>query len=188
MLNFIKQQKLLLMMSVLILLVLLVIDPILNMDGESQNNFNQLPTLPNYSPEQVKKQVTDNNVIKNILAMFEVNDNDDKNAVINNNVKIMSNEQQQQQQGLLKQLYIGQKRYVLNAIISDRANGQPIDKSYQAILNVYDAEQNSTKSIYVRQGEAIAEYSIIELNKKSLYLQQDQRKIELRLFQPTEIK
>lgn len=158
------------------------------MDDESQSNLNQLPILPNYSPEQVKKEVVENNVINNILAMFEVNDNDDKNAAENNNVNIMPNEQQLQQQGLLKQLYIGQKRYVVNAIISDRANGKPIDKSYQAILNVFDAEQNSAKTIYVTQGEVIANYSIIELNKNSIYLQQDQRKIELRLFQPTELK
>jgi hypothetical protein len=188
MLTFIKQQKLLLMMSVLMLLALLVIDPIINMEAESQSHLNQLPTLPNYSPEQVKKEVANNNVINNILAMFEVNDDDDKTAAENNNVNIMPNEQQLQQQGLLKKLYIGQKRYVLNAIISDRANGKPIDKSYQAILNVFDAEQNSAKTIYVTQGEVIADYSIIELNKNSIYLQQDQRKIELRLFQPTEIK
>jgi len=175
-------------MSVLMLLALLVIDPIINMDGESQSHLNQLPTLPNYSPDQVKKEVADSNVINNILAMFEVNDNDDKNAVENNNAKIMPNELQLQQQGLLKQLYIGQKRYVLNAIISDRANGKSIGKSYQAILNVFDAEQNSAKTIYVSQGEKIADYSIIELNRNSIYLQQDQRKIELRLFQPTEIR
>jgi len=174
-------------MSVLILLALLVIDPVINMDGESESSLNQLPSLPNYSPEQDKKEVADNKVISNILAMFEIN-NDNEDAVKNNNVNIMSDDQQQQQQGLLKQLYIGQKRYVLSAIISDRANGQPVDKSYQAILNVFDAEQNSTKSIYVSQGDAIAEYSIIELNKNSIHLQQEQRKIELRLFQPTEIK
>lgn len=172
-------------MSVLLLLSLLIVDPILNMESEAQSNLNQLPTLPNYTTEQVKNEEADSKVINNILAMFK---NGDKNSVDNNKSQVMPNEQQLQQQGLLKQLYIGQKRYMLNAIISDRANGKPIDKSYQAILNVFDAEQNSTKTINVSQGEKIVDYSIIELNNISIYLQQDQRKIELRLFQPTEIK
>jgi hypothetical protein len=186
MLKLIIQQKWLLLMSVLLLLSLLIVDPILNMESEAQGKLNQLPILPVYSAERADKEETDSKVINNILAMFEVKD--DKNSGNNNSAQFMPNEQQLQQQGLLKQLYIGQKRYMLNAIISDRANGRPVDKSYQAILNVFDAEQNSTKTINVSQGEKIADYSITELNNISIYLQQDQRKIELRLFQPTEIK
>ncbi|WP_337841047.1 hypothetical protein [Rheinheimera sp.] len=135
-----------------------------------------LPVLP---INKVAPVPGSHDVVQQLISQLEQSDITEVEAEDNKD-KGMSLEQQQQQQGLLKELYIGDKVYRLTAIV--RQAGR-----YKAVLSVGDnkaATAARPSRLTLQQGDMLDGYQVIELGGKRLTLALQQRTLWLELFAP----
>lgn len=129
-----------------------------------------LSIVPSYSNEDTSK----------VLALYDIYQNDSETSVEQPG---MTDEQQKQQNGELNQVFVGDKRLTLKAVMT---NGEGINKQFTILLDVQELNSSQSKVHSFKKDSDVFGYTLNSISNTQVELTKSETKqhIVLKMYQP----
>lgn len=183
--NALKKYRTEVVITAALVVIFTIIDVLANLptvNYEPGSDSFKVPTWVNKSNQE--NAFSEGMPLQNYFATFEQPDEDNTEVESESTTeKGLSEEEQSKQEGLLKQLYIGEYKYKLLAIVNEQKPTALLQKSH--------LENEKASVVSLNESDMLEPYKVNQLTARQVTLvdtNNNERTIYLRLFVPAKTK